>query len=143
MGAVTRCASSVTSISRPRLEESGGVLGRRGSPEQLRERLPQLRRRVGYEARREEPAEGRIFPAPPEADHLDLQRCFSQLLVAGRPPRSALGVGTEQHEVADPLWVACRVGDRDRTTLGDAKQRKPVETEVVDDGLQVLHPGVQ
>ena len=127
----------------PRLEHLRRVLGRRRAPEQFGEGLPQVRRSVGDERRGEEAPEGRVLPTPAEAHDLELERGFPTLFVGDGPAQAPLGVGAEQDQMADPLRMTGRVGDRHRAALGHTEQREPLQAEVVDDGFEVLHEGVE
>ena len=83
---------------------------------------------VGDELRGEELAERRVLLAPAE---------LGQLASSSRPPRAAPAsrvahqpsarVAAVQDQVAHPLGVAHRVGDRDRRALRDAEQREALE----------------
>jgi hypothetical protein len=52
-------------------------------------------------------------------------------------PHGASRRGTRKDEVADPLRVSDRVLQGDRAALGHPEQREPLETERIDDGLQI------
>ena len=105
------------------LPNARGVLRRRGDALQVVEPLHLLRRAAGHEQRREHLAERRILLAPAlphQGEHrvglLDLR-----LRAALAPPARKAAV---EHEMADALGMAHRIGDGNRAALRDAEQRE-------------------
>jgi len=98
---------------------------------------------TGDEQGGKELAESRVLLAPADAHQrqhggiLLLLGCGAGALV---PTQRVAAV---EDEVGHPLGVAHRVGDGDRTPLGDPEQREPRDPRGVDYRLQIAHEGVE
>ena len=81
-------------------------------------------------------------PTPSQPRDLELEHRLPSLLVGRGPAQPTVGVRAEQYQVADPLGMARRVADGDRSALRDTEQREALQAEIVDHGFEVLHEGV-
>ncbi len=70
-----------------------------------------------------------------------LPRC--RIPIGGRPAYAPTRVRTEEDQTGDSFGMPGRVRDGDGSALRNAKQREAFETEIVDDGLQILNPRLE
>ena len=97
----------------------------------------------GHELHGEHPAERGVVPAPAEAHQLHLHASLFVLLNRRGPDPASLHEGAEEDQAPDSVGMSRRVGDGDRSTLGDAQEDESVEVRGVDHGLQIGHPGFE
>lgn len=87
--------------------------------------------------------ERRVFLAPSQAHQrqhggilVPLSRTAGSLVPAHR-------IAPVEDEMRHALGMPYRVGDRDGAALRDPKQREPLDIHGADDGLQIVHEGVE
>jgi hypothetical protein len=90
--------------------------------------------RVGDEQRREQTPEGREAPPPPHPDERFHQLRLLAVGLRGIAHEPAARKRREQDEVADPIRMTRRVGDRHRASLRYPDQRDALQPSRIDDG---------
>ena len=123
--------------------ELDGILGRGGLLLEFVEPAQLLKGRFGHVQIREDLAEGRVLPSPPDSCE-SLQRLVS-LGFIGRDLSSfpAHSICAVENEMAYLFRVADRVVDRDAAPLRDAQQGEAIHPDRIHDGFQIIHPGIE
>src|SRR5215472_4454379 len=93
-------------------------------------------RGLGNKERSEQLAERRIVLAP-VLPHQRCHSCTSSDFVRVSAGTPTLRISSPEYEMRDALRMLDRVGDGDRTALGNPEQRKPIELSCIDDAFEV------
>src|SRR3954454_11932494 len=102
-----------------------------------------LLRPTGQELRREHTPEHGVGPTPADSHQRLSQRRLLAFLRRGGALQRAERVGATEHEVADALGVARRVGHREVAALREPEQREAAEAGFVDDGFELGEPRLE
>src|SRR4051794_13996853 len=137
-GAHLRCERRDVEVA-ARVDQRRGVLRRGGRAQKVLEPLHLLRRAVGEEQHAERAAERGFGRVPAGLDG----REESALLGGLAAELAAARVAAVEDQVGDTVWMARRVGDRDRGALRDAQQREALDAAGVDDRLEVSDPRLE
>src|SRR5262249_49280865 len=89
-------------------------------------------RGLGNKEGREQLAKRRVVLAP-VLPHQGSHGCTSSDFVRVSAGTPALRISSPEYEMRHALWMLDRVGDGDRTALGNPEQRKPIELCCIDD----------
>src|SRR5262249_26245372 len=95
-------------------------------------------RGLGNKEGREQLAKRRVVLAP-VLPHQGSHGCTSSDFVRVSAGTPALRISSPEYEMRHALWMLDRVGDGDRTALGNPEQRKPIELSSIAHASDVQH----